>query len=58
MKNTQIINYLNKTLKNKNKFNVKEIKGDASKRKYYRVEYNEKSYIVDSRQEKRNFKIL
>ena len=57
MKNTKIINYLNKTLKNKNKFNVKEIKGDASKRKYYRVICNEKSYIVmDSEHEKRNFK--
>ena len=57
MKNTKILNYIKKKLKNNNKFNLKEIKGDASKRKYYRIISNKQTYIVmDSNLENRNFK--
>ena len=56
MKNTEIIKYIKKRLKITKEINIKEIKGDASKRKYYRVVSNRKSYIVmDSGLEKRNF---
>ena len=50
-----------KILKNfiKNNFNkakVKELEQDASKRKYYRIESNDKSFILlDSRKEFKQF---
>jgi len=54
--NTQDIKkYIDNTFKNKS-FKIREIKGDASNRKYYRAIGHNQSYIVmDSILEKRNF---
>ena len=54
--NTQDIKkYIDNTFKNKS-FKIREIKGDASNRKYYRALGHNQSYIVmDSILEKRNF---
>jgi len=55
MNRIELTKYINNKIKNKN-FLVKEIKGDASKRKYFRVKSKKHSYIVmDSFLEKRNF---
>ena len=55
MKNTKLKKYLCKTLK-KDNIKIHEIKGDASKRKYYRINHNKKTLmIMDSGLETRNF---
>ena len=55
MNNLELKEYINSKVKNR-KFTISEIKGDASKRKYYRAEEENKSLIImDSSLEKRNF---
>lgn len=55
MKNIKLKNYLCKTLK-KETIKIREIEGDASKRKYYRVKHNKNTLmIMDSLLEIRNF---
>tara|TARA_B100001250_G_C19807952_1_gene794299 strand:+ start:13 stop:1002 length:990 start_codon:yes stop_codon:yes gene_type:complete len=55
MKNIQLKKYLRKALK-KESIKICEIEGDASKRKYYRINHNKNTLIVmDSFLEKRNF---
>ena len=55
MNNLELKEYINSKVKNR-KFTISEIKGDASKRKYYRAEEKKKSIIImDSSLEKRNF---
>ena len=55
MNNLELKEYINNRVKNR-KFIISEIKGDASKRKYYRAEEESKSLIImDSSLEKRNF---
>jgi len=55
MNNLELKEYINNRVKNR-KFIISEIKGDASKRKYYRAEEENKSLIImDSSLEKRNF---
>ena len=55
MKNAKLRKYLCKTLK-KDNIKIHEIKGDASKRKYYRINHNKKTLmIMDSGLEIRNF---
>tara|TARA_B100000767_G_scaffold91551_1_gene87973 strand:- start:421 stop:1410 length:990 start_codon:yes stop_codon:yes gene_type:complete len=55
MNNLELKEYINNKVKN-SKFTVSEIKGDASKRKYYRAKEGKNSLIImDSSLEKRNF---
>ena len=55
MNDLELKKYINSKVKNR-KFTISRIKGDASKRKYYRVkEENESLIIMDSSLEKRNF---
>ena len=55
MNNLELKKYFNSKIKN-SKFTISEIKGDASKRRYYRAAAVNKSLIImDSSLEKRNF---
>ena len=55
MNNLELKKYFNSKVKN-SKFTISEIKGDASKRRYYRAAAVNKSLIImDSSLEKRNF---
>ena len=55
MNNLELKEYINSKVE-KRKFTISEIKGDASKRKYYRAEEENKSLIImDSSLEKGNF---
>tara|TARA_B100000989_G_scaffold215956_1_gene164386 strand:+ start:80 stop:1072 length:993 start_codon:yes stop_codon:yes gene_type:complete len=56
MDTEKIKNYIYNKFNKKQKFIINEIKGDASKRKYYRAKSENTKYIImDSSLEKRNF---